>query len=91
MEASLLQIRDSWQMANQDFEESGQCFSYLCSFDDCDPPTDSKLHPIVTGADRQRKQRQKSHESKEQLHPIHEMGIHQYTEEHFLKHHLTKS
>lgn len=26
MEASLLQIRDSWNMANQEFEESGQCF-----------------------------------------------------------------
>ena len=27
MEASLLQIRDSWNVANQDFEESGQCVS----------------------------------------------------------------
>lgn len=26
MEASFLQIRDSWNMANQEFEESGQCF-----------------------------------------------------------------
>lgn len=35
MEASLLQIRDSWNMANQEFEESGQCFIiciYLCHF-----------------------------------------------------------
>lgn len=27
MEGSLLQIRDSWNMANQDFEASGQCYS----------------------------------------------------------------
>ncbi|MEQ2311445.1 BMP/retinoic acid-inducible neural-specific protein 3 [Ameca splendens] len=26
MEGSLLQIRDSWNMANQDFEASGQCY-----------------------------------------------------------------
>lgn len=29
MEASLLQIRDSWNMANQDFEASGQSFASL--------------------------------------------------------------
>lgn len=28
MEASLLKIRNSWNMANQDFEESGQCFAF---------------------------------------------------------------
>lgn len=31
MEASLLQIRDSWNMANQEFEESGQCF-FICIY-----------------------------------------------------------
>lgn len=44
MEASLLKIRDSWNMANQDFEESGLlCFLFLLFFNCCDPPTDSKL------------------------------------------------
>lgn len=31
MEASLLKIRDSWNAANRDFEESGQCFLPLCT------------------------------------------------------------
>lgn len=46
MEASLLQIRDSWNMANQEFEESGQCFIiciYLFIFAILnDPLTDCK-------------------------------------------------
>lgn len=32
MEASLLKIRDSWKMANQDFEESGQCCLFFFLF-----------------------------------------------------------
>lgn len=49
MEASLLKIRDSWNTANQDFEESGQCFffSFLHSFSDCDPPTDPLLKELM--------------------------------------------
>lgn len=65
-------------------------FSFLHSLNGSDPPTDNKLHPIVRGADGQTKQRQKGNENKRQLHPIHVMGIHQYTEEQFLKQHLAK-
>lgn len=38
MEASLLQIRLSWNTANQDFEESGQCFGFFPSL----------LHRVLT-------------------------------------------
>lgn len=55
MEVSLLKIRDTWNMANQEFEESGQCFPFFFFFNECDPPTDGKLDPIVRAADGQRK------------------------------------
>lgn len=87
MEASLLQIRLSWNTANQDFEESGQCFPFCTHSMAVTRPL---KYPIVRGANRQRKQRQTRHENKEQLHPICVMRIYRYTEEQFLKQHLAK-
>lgn len=57
LEASLLKIRDSWNTANQDFEESGQFylfFFFLPSFKVRDHPSDSKIDPVVTMAVGQR-------------------------------------
>lgn len=50
MEASLMKIRDSWNMANQEFEESGQNLPFC---NDCDCPTD-KLEHVVRRADGQK-------------------------------------
>lgn len=62
MEASLLQIRDSWNMANQDFEESGQFSFPLCL---SPSPTDSTLHPHCSRSRwAKEKQRQNGHENK---------------------------
>lgn len=54
MEASLLQIQDSWYMANQEFEESGQCYPSCTHSTTVTPLTGYKLQPIVRGANWQR-------------------------------------
>lgn len=63
MEASLLQIRDSWNMANQDFEESGQCFPFNTHSMDATLPLTANYTllfrsrwPEKTKTERQRKQ-----------------------------------
>lgn len=45
MEASVLEIQDSWNRANQDFEESGQCVFFLHSFNGCDTSHWQKIRP----------------------------------------------
>lgn len=80
MEASLLQIRLSWNTANQDFEESGQCFTSCAQL----KPAILLLHHIVRGSNRQRKQRQTGLEHRGRSCPISVMTIHCYTLEQFL-------